>query len=133
VTARERAPQDDRRDDGRAERCDQRVLRGESEPPAALPRRERAGDERVQNEPEAQEERCAAERGHYVDFFAGVYFDGHFVESVPGFATNVPLRSAPSTTTSRPARKRSGTVPRYETGIRRSEERRVGKECGAWA
>jgi hypothetical protein len=31
--------------------------------------------------------------------FAGVYFDGHFVTSEFGFATNVPSRSVPSTTT----------------------------------
>ncbi len=56
---------------------------------------------------------AARPSGHYVlEFvFAGAYFDGHFVESVPGFATNVPSRSVPSTTTSRPTRNRSGTVP----------------------
>ena len=38
----------------------------------------------------------------YVFFFAGAYFDGHFVDSEPSLATNTPLRSRPVTTTSRP-------------------------------
>ena len=43
--------------------------------------------------------------------FFGVYFEGHFVTSVPGTATKTPFRRVPSTTTSRPERKRSGTEP----------------------
>ncbi len=117
VATRERDPQHCRGDRRRAERGDQRVLCGERKPAAALPRRERARDERIRDEPEAQEERCASERGHYVEafVFAGAYFDGHFVESVSRFATKVPFRSVPSTTTSRPTRNRSGTVPLYTT------------------
>src|SRR5216110_3893427 len=57
-----------------------------------------------------------SETSYDVFGFAGVYFDGHFVESVPGLATKAPSRSVPSTTTSRPVRNRSGTLPR------RSEE-----------
>jgi hypothetical protein len=41
----------------------------------------------------------------------GAYFDGHFVIIEPGCATNVPLRSVPSTTMWRPTLKRSGTEP----------------------
>ncbi len=44
-------------------------------------------------------------------YFLGAYFDGHFVTSVFGTATNTPLRSFPSTTTSRPVLNRSGTEP----------------------
>ena len=108
----ERDPQDERGDERRRKRRDERVLRRDREPAPALPRRERTADERVRDEPEAEDQRSAAERGHYVLLdFAGVYFDGHFVTSDPGFATNVPLWSVPSTTICRPVRKRSGTLP----------------------
>src|SRR5664279_3797560 len=68
----ERDPENERRDCRRPECCEQRVLCRECEPPPALPGGERAGDERIDDEPEAQEERCAAERGHQmVDAMAG--------------------------------------------------------------
>src|SRR5262249_11406363 len=58
----------DEEDDGgherRRERRKERVLRGEGEAPSSLPRGERAAEERVGHEPEAQEQRCTAEIGH---------------------------------------------------------------------
>src|SRR3954452_17750108 len=47
----------------------------------------------------------------YVVFFAGAYFDGHFVVSEFAFATKTPSRTLPVTTTSRPTRYGSGTEP----------------------
>src|SRR5204862_2802395 len=64
VAARERAPEDGGGDGGRRERGEEGVPRGQGEAAAALPGGERAGDERVRDEPQAQKERCAAERGH---------------------------------------------------------------------
>src|SRR4029077_7543610 len=111
VAAPERYEQQDRRAQRRRERRDERVLRRDREPAPALPRGKRSTHERVCDEREAEKQCRAAEIGHYAFDLAGVYFDGHFVTSEPGFATNVPLRSVPSTTTCRPVRNRSGTLP----------------------
>ena len=110
VVPHERGEQDERGDGGRREGADQRVLRGQGQPAAARVRSPGAGHDRVEDEPERGGERGAAELRH-LRVFAGVYLDGHFVTSVPGTATNVPLLMRPSTWTSRPARKRSGTEP----------------------
>ena len=58
--------EDRRRDERRGERGDERVLGGEREPAALAPRGVRAREERVRDEAEGEEERCAPERGHYV-------------------------------------------------------------------
>ena len=112
----ERDEQHGRRDERRAEGGDDRVLRREGEPAAPAPRGERAADERVERRARSSE---AALRGRalpmrYVFDFAGEYFDGHFVMSEPGFATNVPLRSVPSTTIWRPWPEEVGHAARVE-------------------
>jgi hypothetical protein len=100
VAAPERDPEDDRRDEDGREGRDERVLGRKRKPAPPLPGRERAGDERVDDQPEGEQERGAPEGGHQLlDDFAGAYFDGHLVTSDPGFATKTPLRSVPSTTT----------------------------------
>ena len=73
VVARERDEEDRRRDERRGERGDERVLRREREPAALAPGGVRAREERVRDEAEGEEERCAPERGHYVleEDFAG--------------------------------------------------------------
>ena len=110
VAARERDPEDDGGDDRRPERGEQRVLRGEREPAPPLPRGERAGDERVDDEPEAQEERGAAELGHrYVVALRRRVLRGALRRQRVRRRDEVPLRSVPVTTTSRPTGKRSGT------------------------
>src|SRR5262249_37821159 len=120
VPAAERGEQDDRRDERDGGGGGKRVLRRQREAPPPLPRGVRTGGQRVRDEAEGQEERRAPEQGHQVLelLFAGAYFDGHFVTSEPGFATKVPLRSVPSTTTCRPVLNRSGTLPWYTTGSR---------------
>src|SRR3954452_5478979 len=97
------------RDESRAESGDQRVLCGLGKPATLFPRRERSCEERVHEQQERRDERRSAEVRPSYDL--GEYFEGLFVTSVSGTATKAPLRSCPSTTTSRPVRKRSGTEP----------------------
>src|SRR5436305_2099057 len=66
VATRERGPQHAGRDERRRERSEQRVLGGQREAALPRPRRVRAGNEGVRDEPEVEQERCAAELGHYV-------------------------------------------------------------------
>ena len=70
---------------------------------------DRAADERVERQPEADDERCAAEVSHASSRPARVYLLGHFV--VSAVATNAPPSSWPVTFTSRPVLNRSGTEP----------------------
>src|SRR3954469_4089524 len=109
VVSSECSEQHRRRDKGCAEGGDERGLCGLGKPATLLPRRERTCDERVHEQQERRDERRSAEVGH--SYRLGEYFEGHFVTSVSGTATKAPLRSCPSTTTSRPVRKRSGTEP----------------------
>src|SRR5829696_4355844 len=64
VVPDERRREHDRRHQARREGGDQRVLRGEREPTAALPGGDRAGDERIERQPERGDERGAAQLGH---------------------------------------------------------------------
>ena len=114
VVADEARDEDERRDERREERGEERVPRGVREPALAAPARPPpARDERVDREPEGDEERRAAELGHVLGrVSAAWYFDGHFVIIDPGVVTKSPSgRCVPVTTTSRPVRKRSGTDP----------------------
>ena len=103
----------ERRDERREERREERVPRRVREPRAAPARAAPSGDERVDRQPEGDER---APRGRARpsrlgrDTSAAWYFDGHFVIIEPGVVTKVPSACRlPSTTTSRPVRKRSGT------------------------
>ena len=60
----ERREQDGRADEGGREGRHDRVLRRLREPLAALPGGNRAGDDGVKGQPEADDERCAPELGH---------------------------------------------------------------------
>src|ERR1700682_6369414 len=64
VVTRKRSPEHSRCDECRPEGRKQCVLCREGESAAALPGGERACDECVNTEPEAQEQCCATERGH---------------------------------------------------------------------
>src|SRR6185437_8650701 len=85
VATAERDEEENGGDERHREGGQQRVLRGVREPAPALPRGVRAGDERVRDETEGEEERGAPEIGHTYAFedLAGVYFDGHFVDREP--------------------------------------------------
>ena len=111
VVAQERREQDARGHGRRAERGEKCVLSRARQPPAPGESRVDARDQRVERQPEADDQRRAPELGHQVRF-SGVYFDGHFVRRESRFATNTPLWSRPSTRTSRPDLNRSGTDPR---------------------
>ena len=92
VAALQRGEQHDRRDERGAEAATQRVLRRLREAAAARVRAPEAGDDRVEREPEADDERCPPELRHGAgSVFLGTYFDGHFVTSVPGTATKTPF------------------------------------------
>ena len=105
-----RREQDGRADERGAEGGDDGVLGRLREPLAPLPGGDRAGDDGVERQPEADDERCAPELGHYVSFLEE-YFEGHFVTSVPGAPTKVPPRSRPFREMSRPTLNMSGTEP----------------------
>ena len=111
VVADKGEEQHGRRDGGRDEGEEQRRLRGLGQPAAPCSRGCRAGDERVEREPERDDERGAAELRHLTCSVLAVYFDGHFVTSESFFATNVPLRSSPLTDISRPSRNWSDSDP----------------------
>ena len=64
VVPEERREQHDRRDDGRREGREERVLSRPGEPPLAGRGRVAAGDERVERKAEAEHERRAPELGH---------------------------------------------------------------------
>ena len=115
VVADEPGDEDRGGDERRAERRDERVARRHREPAPPGDGGHRPDDARVQAQAEREKQRRPTEIGHlphyWSDGLIAVYFDGHFVTIVPGVATNVPLRSSPSTTRSRPGAKRSGTLP----------------------
>ena len=66
-----------------------------------------AGSRHVDDEAKRDDESGAPQTGHQEVLF--VYFEGHFVTSLS--ATKTPFSSDPSTETSRPVLKRSGTDP----------------------
>ena len=73
-----------------------------------------AGDERVDRQPESDEKRCATELGHgarQVALCFGAVLRRALRDQRAGHGDERPRRSAPSTTTSRPTLKRSGTEP----------------------
>src|SRR5205085_11554093 len=72
LTPAERDEEHDRGDDRRRERGEERVLGGQCEPAPAPPGGERAGDERVRDEPEAEKERGAPELSHSGGLGGGV-------------------------------------------------------------
>ena len=107
-------------DERRGEAAVQRVARGRSEPPLVAPRRDAAGDERIDGQAEGDDERRAAEIGHQLGRCADVYFDGHLVTmSVPW---RRPRAYVPLTTTLRPTRNSGG-------GGRRGRRRRRALCC----
>ena len=106
----ERREQDGRAHEGSGEGRHDSVLRRLREPLAPLPGGNRAGDHGIKGQPEAHDERCAPELGHY-DSFLDEYFEGHFVTSVPGEPTKMPPRSRPFREMSRPTLNMSGTEP----------------------
>ena len=53
-----------------------------------------AGADRVERQPEADDERCPPELRHAYQLFFGVYFDGHFVTIVPGIGDEDAVREA---------------------------------------
>ena len=94
----------ERREEARRECIARRV--GET-PPVRL-RGERPDDERVDEQPEADDQCRAAEisHGRYADGVFAVYFDGHFVTmSCPA---SLPSPNVPVTTTLRPTLKSGG-------------------------
>ena len=116
VVARERGPEHDRGDERRRERASSAFC-AES---ASRRRRFQAANEPATSayatRPKLRRSAARPSCGHLRScFFAGAYFDGHFVESESLFATKTPLRSLPVTTTSRP----TGRDPERCRGRRR--------------
>ena len=98
----------DRREEHAREGGEERVCRRLQKAPAPAVGGVAARKGRVGDETERDDERGAPQAGHQDCLF--VYLDGHFVTSLS--ATKTPFWSDPSTETSRPVLKRSGTEPR---------------------
>jgi hypothetical protein len=110
--------EDDGRDGHGPERGEEGVARRFEQAPSATHGSDGPRDGRIEQEPESDDERGAAELRHQEGLSgpSGAYFDGHFVTSESRSATKTPFSRLPRTEMSRPGLKRSGTKPWYTTG-----------------